>query len=65
MYATLAEAALGLGDEAEGNRLFVAAKALKPVPAGWMIESTETQLAKLRALIKVAAEKGIPLHGAA
>lgn len=60
--ATLAEAALGLGNELECKRWLDAGRALNPPPPEWMIESTETQLAKLRALVKVAAEKGIPLQ---
>jgi hypothetical protein len=59
---TLAEAALGLGDEDGSKRWFEEAKALQPPPAKWMIESTETQLANLRELLKVAAAKGIPLQ---
>ena len=40
------------------------AKALKPAPAGWMIESSETQIANLRKLIDAARVKGIPLQAA-
>ena len=60
--ATLAEAAAGLGDEADAKRWLDQAKALKPAPAGWMIESSETQLANLRRLIEAARVKGIPLQ---
>jgi tetratricopeptide (TPR) repeat protein len=60
--ATLAEAALGLGDEEECKRWLEEATALKPPPAGWMIESSETQLASLRKILEDAAAKGIPLQ---
>jgi hypothetical protein len=60
--ATLAEAALGLGDEKECKRWLEEAKALRPPPAGWMIESSETQLASLRKILGDSAAKGIPLH---
>ncbi len=60
--ATLAEAAAGLGDEAEAKRWLDQANALKPAPPRWMIESSETQLANLRRLIDAARVKGIPLQ---
>jgi hypothetical protein len=62
--ATLAEAAAGLGDEAEEKRWLDEAKALTPAPAEWMLESSETQLANLRKLIDAARVKGIPLQAA-
>lgn len=46
--ATLAEALLGLAQTAESDVELAAAKALRP--EGWMLASTDTQLAKLRAL---------------
>ncbi|MGQ0593077.1 MAG: tetratricopeptide repeat-containing protein [Gammaproteobacteria bacterium] len=55
--ATLAEAALGLGDEDECKRWLEKAKALTPPPAAWMIESTETQLANLRKLLDDAPRR--------
>ncbi|MEO7319879.1 MAG: tetratricopeptide repeat-containing protein [Chthoniobacteraceae bacterium] len=60
--ATLAEAALGLGEEAECERWLNLAKALTPPPESWMNESAETQIANLRQLLKDAAAKGIPLQ---
>jgi hypothetical protein len=60
--ATLAEAALGLGDEAGCKRWMDEANSPTTPPAGWMIESTETQLDSLRELLKAAAAKGIPLQ---
>jgi hypothetical protein len=62
---TLAEAAVGLGNEDGSKRWFEEAKSLQPPPAKWMIESTEAQLANLRQLLTVAAAKGIPLQGPA
>jgi len=48
--ATLAQAYVGLGDEAKGDEWLQKAKAIA-VPK-WMIKSTEEQLAKLRDLLK-------------
>lgn len=62
--ATLAEAFLGLGDEAESKRWLEKANALTPTPAAWMRESADTQLANLRKLLDAAAAKGIPLQAA-
>lgn len=62
--ATLAEAALGLGDEPGCQHWMDAAKGMKPAPAPWMIESTETQLSELRNLIRLAGEKGLRMAAA-
>lgn len=70
ILATLSQAYAGLGDDEKANELLEQAKALdlssgsssaedsaphvrKPVPR-WMIQSTEEQLEKLRALLKVS-----------
>ncbi|MGI8955649.1 MAG: tetratricopeptide repeat-containing protein [Chthoniobacterales bacterium] len=58
--ATLSEASLGLGDEEGCKRWLDEAKALKPAPPKWIIESSETQLASLRQLLDKATAKGIP-----
>jgi hypothetical protein len=60
VFATLAEAAAGLGDEPTCQKWLQESYALKPDP--WMIESTQTQLATLRRLLGDAAAKGRPLH---
>jgi hypothetical protein len=60
--ATLAEAALGVGDEAECKRWLEEANSPATPLAGWMRESAETQLASLRKLLGAAATKGIPLQ---
>jgi hypothetical protein len=49
--ATLAEAWTGLGDEEKSQSYMNKAKALKPPPPKWKIESTEEQLQKLRELL--------------
>ena len=51
LLATLAEAWVGLGDEAKAQDYLQKAEALQPAPAGWMLESTRDQLQKLRQLI--------------
>jgi hypothetical protein len=48
--ASMAEAYAGLGDEARGRGLLDGAKA-QPGVAGWMIQTTEEQLAKLKSLL--------------
>ena len=48
---TIAEALHGLGRPAEGDAAFAAAKAMTPAPESWMVESTEQQLEKLKALL--------------
>jgi hypothetical protein len=60
VLSTLAEAAVGLGDEPACQKWLQESYALNPDP--WMIESTQTQLATLRRLLGDAAAKGIPLH---
>jgi hypothetical protein len=54
LLATLAEAWVGLGDEAKSQDYLQKAQALQPAPAGWMLESTGDQLQKLRQLIATA-----------
>src|SRR5688572_11130432 len=51
LLATLAEAWTGLGDEAKSQEYLKKALALDPPPAQWMIDSTQDQLTKLRALL--------------
>ena len=46
--ATLVEALLGLGDAAKSEAEFAIAKKADPEP--WMLDTTEVQLAKIRAL---------------
>ncbi len=60
--ATLAEAALGLGDEAACQRWLDEANSRTPPPAAWMRDSADTQLGNLRKLLEAAAAKGIPLQ---
>jgi hypothetical protein len=48
--ATLAEAYFGLGDEAAAEDQLARAEAIPP-PEGWMAQSTQEQIGKLRALI--------------
>ena len=62
VHATLAEAFLGLGDEAASALWLGKANALIPAPAPWMRETADTQLANLRKLLADAAVKGIPLQ---
>ena len=57
LQATLAEAYVGLGKETEGQKVLDDALALKP--AQWMRDSTEEQLAKLRALLAKSPLKHI------
>ena len=64
VLATLAEAALGLGDEEECKRWLEKANALNPPPAAWMLRRADTQLDNLRKLLAAAAAKGIPLQAA-
>jgi hypothetical protein len=53
--ATIVEALRGLGRVTESDAAFTAAKAMTPAPEGWMIDSTEEQLGKLKALLPSAA----------
>jgi hypothetical protein len=62
VHATLAEAFVGLGDEAASALWLEKANALTPAPAAWMRETADTQLASLRKLLDAAAAKGIPLQ---
>jgi hypothetical protein len=62
VHATLAEAFLGLGDEAASALWLGKANALTPAPAAWMRETADTQLANLRKLLAAADAKGIPLQ---
>jgi hypothetical protein len=64
VHATLAEAFLGLGDEAASAQWLEKANALTPAPAAWMRETADTQLDNLRKLLAAAAAKGIPLQAA-
>ena len=52
--ATVVEALFGLGRGAEGDAAFKAAQQMKPTPEPWMIESTESQLGKLKQLLPTA-----------
>jgi hypothetical protein len=49
--ATVVEALYGLGRAAESDAAFTAAKQMNPTPEKWMVESTEEQLGKLKALL--------------
>lgn len=49
IMATLAEAHAGIGDEAEAQKWFSEVVAGKPAP--WMLETTQEQMNKLRALL--------------
>jgi hypothetical protein len=49
--ATRVEALLGLGRVADGATAFEEAKNMRPAPEGWMVQSTENQLAKLKPLL--------------
>ena len=60
--ATLAEAALGLGDEAECERWLEEANSPRTPPAAWMRETADIQIDNLRKLLAAAAAKGIPLQ---
>jgi hypothetical protein len=51
VLATLAEVWTGLGDQAKSQQYQNEALALDPPPPQWMIESTQEQLKKLRALL--------------
>jgi tetratricopeptide (TPR) repeat protein len=51
VFATLAEAWTGLGDEAKSQEYQNQALALNPPPPQWIIESTQEQLRKLRTLL--------------
>jgi hypothetical protein len=51
LLATLAEAWVGLGDEAKSQVYLLKAEALQPAPAGWMLNTTRDQLEKLRQLL--------------
>jgi hypothetical protein len=50
VLATMAEAYLGIGDEAEFKKWI--RKAYSASPTGWMKKSTDTQIAKLRKLLE-------------
>jgi tetratricopeptide (TPR) repeat protein len=56
ILATLAEAHLGMGDEAEANARFEQAK--KVAPEAWMIESTRHQIDSLRTLRRARGPSG-------
>jgi tetratricopeptide (TPR) repeat protein len=49
--ASRAEALFGLGRRPEADQALAEAKALRPPPQGWMVDSTEEQLRKLAALL--------------
>jgi hypothetical protein len=49
VQATMAEAYVGIGDEAEGQRILE--DALARAPAGWMRDSTREQIGKLRSML--------------
>ncbi len=56
--ASRAEALFGLGCRAEAEAALAEAKALRPPPQGWMIDSTEKQLRKLAALLSCKIHEG-------
>ena len=62
VHATLAEALLGLGDEAGCQQWLEKANALTPRPAAWMLDSAGCQIDSLRKLLAEAAKRGIPLR---
>jgi tetratricopeptide (TPR) repeat protein len=47
LYATMAEAWLGLGDKQKADAYLAEAVAVTPQPAAWMVDSTREQLARL------------------
>jgi len=51
LRATVVEALHGLGRHAEADAAMTAAKQMSPPPEKWMVDSTEEQLAKLKALV--------------
>ena len=51
ILSTLAEASLGLGDEAQAQICLAKAAALDPPPPQWMIDTTQEQLTRLRQLV--------------
>jgi hypothetical protein len=51
IFATLAEAWLGLGDEAQAQAFLAKAAALDPPPPQWMRDTTQEQLKRLRELV--------------
>jgi hypothetical protein len=53
-YATLIEGYVGVGDEAKSAAKLAAAKNLKP--EGWMVETMQDQLARLRTLLAQQAD---------
>jgi hypothetical protein len=64
VLATLAEAHLGLGDEAEAETHFNSAAGLPDVK-GWMLDTTREQLAKLKVLLTNSPLRFIaPITGA-
>jgi tetratricopeptide (TPR) repeat protein len=58
--ATLAEAWMGLGDEAKSQNYLNQALALIPKPGKWMIETTQAQLKTLRELLAGSPRKSRP-----
>lgn len=54
VYATLIEGYAGMGEDAKSAAAFAAAKQLKP--EGWMVQSAEEQLARLRKLLDEQAQ---------
>jgi hypothetical protein len=61
VLATLAEAHLGMGDEAKAGESFQSAAAV--ASAGWMKDSTEEQMGKLRALLADSPLKYVKTDG--
>ena len=51
ILATLAEAWLGLGDDAQAQGFAAKAAALTPPPPQWMIDSSRDQIERLRKLL--------------
>jgi hypothetical protein len=56
IFATLAEAHLGMGDETRANAWFERAKTV--APESWMVETTAAQLDNLRAVRETAGSTG-------
>lgn len=60
VMATIGEAHVGMGDEAMANEVF--GEAYAKAPEGWMQESTESQLKKLKPLLENSPLRFISVH---
>ncbi len=56
LFATMAEAWLGLGDKQKSDAYLAQAAAINPPPASWMIDSTREQLERLSRAIGTAEQ---------